>query len=47
MKAPVSLQVRVDKDGDAITKNPGDVVGAVTLKTLPAEHLALTLDQVL
>jgi hypothetical protein len=47
LKPPVTLNVRVDKDGDAITKNPGDVVGVVTLKTLPVEHLSLTLDQVL
>lgn len=47
LRPPVTLQVRVDKDGDAITKNPGDVVGTATLKTLPVEHLSLTLDRVL
>ena len=47
MKAPVTLTVRVDKDGDAMSKNPGDVVGTVTLKALPTEKLALTLDTVL
>ena len=47
MHAPVTLTVRVDKDGDAMSKNPGDVVGTATLKTLPAAALALTLDTVL
>lgn len=47
MKPPVTLTVRVDKDGDAMSKNPGDVVGTVTLKALPAEKLTLTLDTVL
>ncbi len=47
MKPPVILSVRVDKDGDAMSKNPGDVTGTVTLKALPAPKLTLDLDTVL
>jgi hypothetical protein len=47
LKAPVVLNVRVDKDGDAITKNPGDVTGSLTVKALPAEKIVLALDTVL
>lgn len=45
--APVTLTVRVDKDGDAMSKNPGDVVGTTTIKALPAPNLSLVLDTVL
>jgi len=37
MKGPIYLSARVDKDGDAISKNPGDIVGTLTVKTLPAK----------
>jgi hypothetical protein len=47
MKAPVVLSVRVDKDGDAMSKNPGDVTGTVTIGALPAPRLTLNLDKVL
>ena len=44
----VKLMARVDKDGDAISKNPGDVVGEVKeLVQVPADKVVLTLDQVL
>ncbi|MEE8410408.1 MAG: hypothetical protein V3T05_12435 [Myxococcota bacterium] len=44
----VRLEARVDKDGDAMTKNPGDVVGAVAdLVTVPATGVVLTLDETL
>jgi hypothetical protein len=47
LKAPVVLTARVDKDGDAMTKNPGDLVGTLDVKALPADKLALVLDKVL
>ncbi len=47
LKAPVVLSVRVDKDGDAMSKNPGDVTGTTTVSSLPSSKLALTLDKVL
>jgi len=47
MEGPLLLTGRVDKDGDAMTKNPGDVTGTLTLKTLPAPKAALVLDTVL
>jgi cytochrome c-type biogenesis protein CcmH len=44
----VKLQARVDKDGDAMTKNPGDVVGEVPdLVEVPKSGVVLTLDKVL
>jgi hypothetical protein len=47
MEGPLVLTARVDKDGDAMTKNPGDITGSLTLKTLPVPKAALTLDTVL
>jgi cytochrome c-type biogenesis protein CcmH len=41
----VLLTARVDKDGDAITKNPGDVVGAVHVE-VPAKDIRLVIDTV-
>jgi cytochrome c-type biogenesis protein CcmH len=42
----VTINVRVDKDGDAMTKNPGDVTGQKTVE-LPAQKIVLNLDTVL
>jgi hypothetical protein len=42
----VIVTARVDKDKDAMTKNPGDVEGKATT-TIPAKHLVVTLDTVL
>jgi hypothetical protein len=47
LTAPVVVTARVDKDGDAMTKNPGDLVGTLDVKALPADKLALVLDKVL
>ncbi len=47
MKAPLTLTARVDKDGDAMTKEPGDVTGTATVKGLPAAKLTLLLDTTL
>jgi hypothetical protein len=47
MQGPLVLTARVDKDGDAMTKNPGDVTGTLQLKSLPAAKAALVLDTVL
>ena len=41
----VVLTARVDKDGDATTKNPGDVVGAAKAE-VPAKDVELVLDTV-
>jgi len=42
----VTLSARVDKDGDAMTKNPGDVTGQKTVE-LPAQKVVVNLDTVL
>ncbi len=47
LKPPVVVSARVDKDGDAMTKNPGDVTGTSTVKSLPSEQLKLNLDTML
>jgi hypothetical protein len=47
MEGPLVLTARVDKDGDAMTKNPGDVTGALPIKALPVAKVALVLDTVL
>lgn len=44
----VKLEVRLDKDGDAMTKNPGDLIGETDgLVTVPAKDVVVTLDRVL
>lgn len=44
----VRVEARVDKDGDAMTKNPGDIIGAVAgWVTVPATGVVLTLDKTL
>ncbi len=43
----VTVSVRVDKDGDAISKNPGDVTGISPPVTPPTDKLVVTLDTVL
>ncbi len=47
MKGKVIVQARVDKDGDAATKTPGDVTGASRAIELPADKVVITLDTVL
>ena len=42
----VVVAARFDQDGDAISKQPGDVAGSVRVK-VPADKVTLTLDQVL
>jgi hypothetical protein len=42
----VVVTARVDKDGDAMTKNPGDVLGKVEVSP-PSSKVVLTLDRVL
>jgi hypothetical protein len=42
----VVLLVRYDQDGDALSKQPGDVTGQLKLK-IPADHADVTLDTVL
>ena len=46
MSGKVTVNIRVDKDGDAMTKNPGDVTGQKTI-ALPADKIVVTLDTVL
>ena len=44
----VKLEARVDKDKDAMTKNPGDVVGeGKELVSIPANDVVVTLDRIL
>jgi hypothetical protein len=44
----VRVEARVDKDGDAMTKEPGDVVGEVDgLVAVPADGVVLTLTKTL
>ncbi len=44
----VRVLARVDKDGEALSKNPGDVVGEVKgLVEVPAKNVILQLDKVL
>lgn len=44
----VRLMARVDKDGDAMSKNPGDIVGEMPeLVTIPASAVRLVLDKML
>jgi hypothetical protein len=42
----VVITARYDHDGDAISKQPGDVVGQLHVK-IPADGVKLTLDQIL
>lgn len=42
----VVVTARYDQDGDAMSKQPGDVVGTVKVK-IPADKVTLTLDDVL
>ena len=42
----VIVTARYDQDADAISKQPGDIVGQVRVK-IPADHVKLTLDTVL
>jgi hypothetical protein len=42
----VLISARVDGDGEARSKTPGDVEGSV-IATIPAEGLTLTLDQLI
>jgi hypothetical protein len=43
MAGKITINARVDKDGDAMTKNPGDVFGTKTVE-LPAQKVVVTLD---
>jgi hypothetical protein len=43
----VVVTARVDKDGDALTKNPGDITGTSRALELPADKVVVTLDTVL
>jgi hypothetical protein len=42
----VVVMARYDQDSDALTRQPGDVTGQVSVK-IPADHVKLTLDTVL
>ena len=42
----VIVTARFDQDGDAISKQPGDVMGSIKVK-IPADKVTLTLDEVL
>jgi hypothetical protein len=42
----VVVTARYDQDGDAISKQPGDVVGSARV-TIPADNVTITLDDIL
>jgi hypothetical protein len=42
----VIVSARYDQDGDALTKQPGDLTGSVRV-TIPAEHVEIALDHIL
>lgn len=44
MSGKVVVSARVDKDGDAMTKNPGDVTGTTRAVEPPNAKVVLTLD---
>lgn len=46
LSGKVTLMARVDKDGDAISKGPGDTTGSIEVKA-PNRRVVLTLDTVL
>ncbi|MBI3012110.1 MAG: hypothetical protein HYY63_00615 [Elusimicrobia bacterium] len=48
LDVPLNLTVRVDKDGDAITKNPGDLLGAYEKNPVPlqAENISITINEI-
>jgi hypothetical protein len=47
LSGKVVVTVRVDKDGDAITKNPGDVIGQSKPVEPPKKDVVVALDKVL
>jgi hypothetical protein len=47
LKGKVVVNVRVDKDGDAMTKNPGDVTGVTKPISPPMQKVVVTLDTLL
>jgi hypothetical protein len=47
LSGKVVVTVRVDKDGDAITKNPGDVVGQSKPLEPPSKNVVVQLDKTL
>jgi cytochrome c-type biogenesis protein CcmH len=47
MQGKVIVNARIDKDGDAMTKNPGDVTGVTKPVEPPAKDVVLMLDTVL
>jgi hypothetical protein len=47
MEGKVIVTARVDKDGDAITKNPGDVTGQSKAVVPPQKNVVVPLDNVL
>jgi cytochrome c-type biogenesis protein CcmH len=46
LSGEVTLMARIDKDGDAMSKSPGDVIGSLKVKA-PSRAVVLTLDTVL
>ena len=46
LSGDVVVMARYDQDSDALSKQPGDVTGQVSVK-IPADHVKLTLDTVL
>ncbi len=47
LSGTVVVSARVDKDGNATTKAPGDVTGMASPVSVPSSHVVVTLDQLL
>ena len=47
LSGKVQVTARIDKDGNATTKNPGDLVGTSPVLTPPAKQVVINLDKVL
>jgi hypothetical protein len=47
MSGKIIVTVRVDKDGDAMTKNPGDVIGQSKPVEPPKKDVVVSLDKVM
>ena len=49
VEMPIDMSVRVDKDGDAMTRNPGDLTGVYEKNPIPvrADGVVITVNQVI
>lgn len=45
LQGPLRLTVRVDQDGDAVTRTPGDLLGAAEKEVQPGDSIAITISE--